>query len=169
MREAIRLLEREGLATVLPRRGAVVTELSAHEVAELFEIRTALFALVVQKIAAALPPDLEAALESGIRRLEALATLPDGGSAYAETVYKLLIVVARSCDNLRLQQMLGALSLQTLRYSKLGLASVERRQKSVQLWRDTLDALKRGNVELAVKLSQQRIIESGAEALRSLA
>nr|MBP6647566.1 GntR family transcriptional regulator [Burkholderiaceae bacterium] len=62
-----------------------------------------------------------------------------------------------------------ALSLQTLRYSKLGLASVERRQKSVQLWRDTLDALRRGNVELAVKLSQQRIIESGAEALRSLA
>jgi DNA-binding GntR family transcriptional regulator len=169
VREAIRLLEREGLATVLPRRGAVVTELSAHEVAELFEIRTALFALVVQKIAAALPPDLEVALESGIRRLEALATLPDGGSAYAETVYKLLIVVARSCDNLRLQQMLGALSLQTLRYSKLGLASVERRQKSVQLWRDTLDALRRGNVELAVKLSQQRIIESGAEALRSLA
>ena len=169
VRESIRLLEREGLVTVLPRRGAVVTELSAHEVGELFEIRTALFALVVQKITRAFPPELQATLESGIQRLEALATLPDGGGAYAETVYKLLIVVARSCDNLRLQQMLSALSLQTLRYSKLGLASVERRLKSVQLWRETLAAIQQGNVDLAVKLTQQRIIDSGAEALRSLA
>ena len=169
VREAIRLLEREGLATVLPRRGAVVTELTAHEVGELFEIRTALFALVVHKIATTLPADLLATLEAGTQRLDALATVPDGGDAYAETVYKLLIVVARSCDNLRLQQMLSALSLQTLRYSKLGLASVERRLKSAKLWRDTLEALKRGDVETAVKLSQQRIIDSGAEAVRSLA
>ena len=169
VREAIRLLEREGLATVLPRRGAVVTELTAHEVGELFEIRTALFSLVVGKIATTLPPELVATLEAGTQRLDALATLPDGGDAYAETVYKLLIVVARSCDNLRLQQMLSALSLQTLRYSKLGLASVERRLKSAKLWRETLEALKRGDVETAVKLSQQRIIDSGAEAVRSLA
>ena len=168
VREAIRLLEREGLATVLPRRGAVVTELSAHEVAELFEIRTALFALVVKKITKAAPPELLLSLRAGIARLESLADEPGGGDAYAETVYKLLIVVARACDNLRLQQMLSALSLQTLRYSKLGLASVARRRKSAQLWRDSLDAIERGDADLAVRLSQQRIVESGDEALRSL-
>ncbi len=79
VREAIRLLEREGLATVLPRRGAVVTELSAHEVAELFEIRTALFALVVKKITKAAPPELLLSLRAGIARLESLADEPGGG------------------------------------------------------------------------------------------
>lgn len=168
VREAIRLLEREGLATVLPRRGAVVTELSAHEVGELFEIRTALFALVVEKIVRQPKPELLSTLRAGVLRLEALASDPAGGDAYAETVYKLLIVVARNCDNLRLQRMLSALSLQTLRYSKLGLASLERRRQSSQLWRQTLKAIESGDVDTAVQLSRQRIVDSGAEALRAL-
>jgi DNA-binding transcriptional regulator YhcF (GntR family) len=52
IREALRILEREGLATLLPRRGAIVTELSADELRELLEIRAGLFEMVVRKIAA---------------------------------------------------------------------------------------------------------------------
>jgi DNA-binding transcriptional regulator YhcF (GntR family) len=42
VREAIRLLEREGLVTVLPRRGALVTQLSSDELRELYEVRSSL-------------------------------------------------------------------------------------------------------------------------------
>jgi DNA-binding transcriptional regulator YhcF (GntR family) len=52
IRDALRILEREGLATLLPRRGAIVTELSADELRELLEIRAGLFEMVVRKIAA---------------------------------------------------------------------------------------------------------------------
>lgn len=168
VREAIRVLEREGLVTVLPRRGAVVTELSAHEVAELFEIRAALFALVVQKIVQQPDTELLAALRAGVARLDALAEGEGDGDAYAETVYRLLVLVARHCDNLRLQRMLSALSLQTLRYSKLSLARVERRKRSARLWRSTLTAIERGDTERAVALARQRIRESSDEALRQL-
>lgn len=168
VREAIRVLEREGLVTVLPRRGAIVTELSAQEVTELFEIRGALFALVVRRIIEQRPPDLMAALRAGLARLEAQAEDPAGGDAYAETTYRLLIMVARMCGNVRLQRMLTALSLQTLRYSKLALASLERRQRSVRLWRNTLSAIDKGDAERAVALTQQRIQESGTEAVRAL-
>jgi DNA-binding transcriptional regulator YhcF (GntR family) len=41
IRDALRILEREGLATLLPRRGAIVTELSADELRELLEIAPA--------------------------------------------------------------------------------------------------------------------------------
>ncbi len=169
VREAIRILEREGLVTVLARRGAVVTQLTADELRELIEIRAALFDTVARKAALARPPELLAVLRGGVARLEALSTAPGDGDAYAETTYRLVLITARFCGNRRLQRMLAALSLQTLRYSKLGLQSVDRRKRSVRLWRQALTALERGDVDRLVALSRQRIEESGEEAARLLA
>lgn len=169
VREAIRILEREGLATILARRGAIVTELSAEELRELFEIRAGLFDVVARQLAAERPPELLAVLRSGVARLEALADGVHDGDAYAETTYRLILIAARFSGNRRLAQMLGALSLQTLRYSKLGLESVERRRRSVRLWRQALVALERGDADKLMALSRQRIAESGEEAARRLA
>jgi len=168
VREAIRILEREGLATILARRGAIVTELSADELREIFELRAGLFDIVARKVAAAPPAELVAVLRSGLLRLETLAEAPEGGSDYAETTYRLLLITARFCDNRRVQRLLAALSLQTLRYSKLGLATVERRRRSVKLWRQAMTALERGDAERLMALTRQRIHESGDEAARRL-
>ena len=168
VREAIRILEREGLATILARRGAIVTELSGQELREMFQIRSALFETVARTVAASRPPELMAVLRAGLGRLEALAEDPGAGDAYAETTYRLLLITTRFCGNQRLQRLLAALSLQTLRYSKLGLRSVERRQRSASLWREALDALERGDAQTLVEVSRQRIAESGDEAARQL-
>ena len=168
VREAIRILEREGLVTVLPRRGAVVTQLSARELRELFEVRSGLFDIVVRKVAAERPPELLAALRAGVERLEALAELPDEGDTYAETTYRLIVIAARFAGNDRLYRMIKALSLQTLRYSKLGLASIERRRRSAALWRRSQQALEQGDVDRLLSLSRQRIQESGDEAAARL-
>jgi DNA-binding GntR family transcriptional regulator len=168
IREAIRILEREGLATILARRGAIVTELSATELQELLDIRAGLFELVARKLAAQPSPELLAMLDAGVARLQTLAQEPDAGDAYAETTYRLLILCARQCGNRRLQRMLTALSLQTLRYSKLGLASVVRRQRSADLWQQTTEALRAGDVARTVALTRLRIEESGQESIRQL-
>jgi DNA-binding GntR family transcriptional regulator len=168
IRDALRILEREGLATILARRGAIVTDLSAEELGELLEIRSGLFELVVRKLVARRGPDTVALLGAGVARLEALAAAPDAGGEYAETTYRLLLLLARQCGNKRLQRMLTALSLQTLRYSKLGLASVLRRQRSAALWREAAQAFAEGDVERMVLLTRQRIEESGAEAIHQL-
>lgn len=168
IREAIRILEREGLATILARRGAIVTELTATELKELLEIRAGLFELVSRKLAAQPSPELLAMMDAGVTRLQALAQEPDAGDAYAETTYRLLILCARQCGNRRLQRMLTALSLQTLRYSKLGLASVARRQRSADLWQQATEALRQGDVERMVTLTRLRIEESGEESIRQL-
>ena len=164
VRDALRILEREGLVTLLPRRGVIVTDLGAQELRELLEIRAGLFEIVVRKLASQGSPAFMQILQAGVDRLESLSTVADAGSEYAETTYRLLILCARQVDNLRLQRLLSALSLQTLRYSKLGLASVARRQQSVRLWRETLAALTAGDVALAVALTRQRIEMSGEEA-----
>ena len=168
VRDALRILEREGLATILARRGAIVTELSSEELRELLEIRSGLFELVVRKLACPPSPHILALLQAGVERLEALANAPGDGGEYAEIAYKLLILCARQCGNKRLQRMLTALSLQTLRYSKLGLASVQRRQRSAALWREATEAFATGDVERMVALTRQRIDESGAEAISQL-
>ncbi len=168
VREALRILEREGLVTILPRRGAIVSELSATELRELLEIRAGLFEIVVRKLVAQPQPDTLRMLQAGVERLSQLARVPDAGDDYAQTTYRLLILCSRQSGNRRLQNMLTAISLQTLRYSKLGLASMERRERSASLWRDAAQAFARGDVERMVMLTRQRIDESAQEAARLL-
>lgn len=168
VREAIRILEREGLVAVLPRRGAVVSSLSASELRELFEIRAGLFEIALRKVAATRPPELLAAMRAGVARLEALAEDPAGGDAYAETTHRLIQISARFAGNERLRRMIAALSLQSLRYSKLGLASIERRRRSLRLWKQAAKALERGDVEQMLQLARQRSEESANEAARLL-
>jgi DNA-binding transcriptional regulator YhcF (GntR family) len=52
VRDALRILEREGLVAIHARRGAQVTELSEQEVAEVFEVRAALLRIVSERLAA---------------------------------------------------------------------------------------------------------------------
>lgn len=168
IRDAIHVLEREGLVTVLPRRGAIVTELTANEVKEIFEVRAGLFEIVARKVAAIGNPDLLALLKAGVARLDRLASMKDDDGAYAETSYRLSILSARACGNERLAKMIAALSLQTLRYSKLSLKSMTRRRRSARIWQEAFDALSRGDNNRYVQLARQRVEESGAEAVRLL-
>jgi DNA-binding GntR family transcriptional regulator len=168
VREALRILEREGLATLLARRGAIVTDLSAQELSELLDIRAGLFEVAVRKLMAQPSAQLLPLMRAGTERLQALAAQDGAGELYAQTTYRLLILVARLTGNRRLQRMLTSISLQTLRYSKLGLSSVARRQRSVSLWQQAIVALESGDADRVVQLTRQRIEESAQEAVQQL-
>lgn len=168
VRDALRILEREGLVTLLARRGAIVTELSAQELQELLEIRAGLFEVAARKLMAPPNPQFLQLIREGTRRLQELAIEDEAGETYAETTYRILILAVRLTGNRRLQRMLTSISLQTLRYSKLGLASQERRKRSVTLWTKALRALEKGDADDLVRLTRQRIDESAQEALQKL-
>ncbi len=90
------------------------------------------------------------------------------GNCYAEAIHRLIQISARFAGNERLRRMIAALSLQSLRYSKLGLASVERRRRSARLWKQAARALERGDLEQMLVLARQRSEESAEEAARRL-
>ena len=69
VREAIRQLATEGLLTLRPNRGAVVTELAPDDIMELFEMRAALEGLAVRKAVTRLDADTEDSLFVILRRL----------------------------------------------------------------------------------------------------
>ena len=78
VREAIRQLDSEGLLTIRPNRGAVVTTLTPEDVLELFEMRAVLEGLAARKAAVLMDDDTEDQLFLILRRMRrATATSVD--------------------------------------------------------------------------------------------
>ena len=90
VREALRLLEKDGLVTILARRGAQVTKLSIPEVREIFDIRVALNGLRDRSIAE--DPErlkLLPMLEAEVAELSRLARNARHSNEYVECVFRL--------------------------------------------------------------------------------
>lgn len=169
VREALRLLERDGLVTILPRRGAQITNLTTAEVKEIFDIRAVLNGLRDRELAE--DPDrmrLLPALETEVTRLVRYARQPEMGDAYIETVFALNRLLTQASRNSRLRQILDSLALQTLRYSRLGLSTPQRRRQSVQNWQKLVKAIREGDGAAAERAAQQRVLDSRDAAIRQL-
>lgn len=169
VREALRLLEKDGLVTFLPRRGAQVTRLSIDEVKEIFDIRAMLNGLRDRLVAEdSARGEILPALEAEVANLARFAEGADSGDAYVDTVTRIDRILARACSNRRLTAILGSLMLQTLRYRQLGLASPERRRQSAQNWQKLIQAIRDGNGEAAERIARQRVLDSRDAAIESL-
>jgi DNA-binding GntR family transcriptional regulator len=138
VREALRMLESEGLVTILPQRGAQVTMLTADEVRDVFEIRANLMGLACQRLAAAATPAIAGQLET---LLKALRTARDDGEAYVHASLAISEFCVRNAGSKRLADLILSFGRQTARYTRLSLSTAERRRQSYAMWRDLVDAL----------------------------
>ncbi len=140
VREALRILEKDGVVTMQPNRGARVTSLSAREVEDLFEIRRLLFGWVAERLCREATPAQLDAIEDRIRLLEKLAPQSRRETEYMQTVYQLPALIADMAGNRRLAQMLEPINRQTFRYTQTKLRSPEGRRQSAIHWREWFDA-----------------------------
>ncbi len=115
IREAIRKLELENLVIMVPRKGAVVAEITEKSLRDVLEVRRALEALAVQLAC-------EKILDSEIEELKVAAkefeeALKTGDvTVYAEADVKFHDIIYRTTDNQRLIQLLYNLREQMYRY-----------------------------------------------------
>jgi DNA-binding GntR family transcriptional regulator len=169
-REALRLLEKDGLITILPRRGAMVTKLSIDEVREIFEIRAVLNGLRDRSVAESAARDaVLPQLEAEVATLAQCARRPELGEDYVETVLRINRVLNRATPNRRLSAYLTSLEQQTARYSRLGLSTPERRRQSVQRWQRLMRAIRAGDGAQAETIARERVLESRDAAIALLA
>jgi len=168
VREALRILEREGLVTMSPRRGAQVTALSIAEVEQLFDIRAALSSLAAQQAARNIRPGELEALRRTVDAMGRLAEDGGGGTEYVALSSQCSQIVATAARNPRLLAMLLSLWRQTLRYSQLGLGSRERRRESARSWAALAAAVAAGDADRAGAVMARTILLSKAEAVRRL-
>jgi DNA-binding GntR family transcriptional regulator len=169
VREALRILERDGLVTILPRRGALVSDLSVAEVKEIFDIRAMLNGLRDRLIAEdAGRKNVLAALEPHVAQLTRLARDTKREQDYVEAVWTINHVLTQACPSARLKTILDSLARQTLRYSQLGLATPERRRQSVRHWQNLIEALRKGDGAKAERIARDRVTDSRDAAIRAL-
>jgi DNA-binding GntR family transcriptional regulator len=167
VREALRLLELRGLVSIVPQRGAQVTKLERRELEDLFEIRAVLLGLASRRVARDRSPAAAAVLAVGHARLK--AALGDA-TAYARASADMAADIARLSGNRQLADYIADFALRIGRYARLGLASPERRARSLSNWNRLMRAFAAGDAEKAEathrKLSTENLIAALAELER---
>ena len=115
IREAIRMLELEGLVTMIPRRGAEVAQITEKGLRDVLEVRQALDALSIELTC-------ERITEEEIRELRRACdtfvqmTRTQDAVRIAQADVALHDIIVRASGNDRLIQMVGNLSQQMYRY-----------------------------------------------------
>lgn len=165
IREALRILEKRGLVSILPQRGARVNDLSPKELEDLFEIRAALLGVASRRLAERGSDEDRRQIREGLRALE--ASLEDA-SAYARASAKLVATITRLSGNDQIDSYIGELSQRFGRYARLGLATRERRDESISTWRKLLRAIIAKDGETAEAVHRKLALRNLAAGLEQI-
>jgi DNA-binding GntR family transcriptional regulator len=93
IRDALRVLEQDGLVQILPNRGAIVPEVHGSDILEVYALRAALGSLALQKLLHAPANATGAKLEKSLRRFErAVARASAREAAEADLAFQSAIV-----------------------------------------------------------------------------
>lgn len=160
VREALRQLEVEGLITYYPNRGAIVTELSALEVQEIYEIRVALETLALRLAMDNLSGEDLKRAEDVLDRIEA----EHEASRWVDLNWQFHDALYGAAKRPRLVSMIKTLYVQVDRYVHLQLKGLNYMDRSQREHRELLSACQQKNVERSVLLLEQHI-QAAADSL----
>ena len=156
VREAIRKLEQEGLARTLPRRGALVADITRTDLEDVLEVRMALEVLAVQKACSTITPDqLEKLAQAAEGFEQSLAQEDLTAAAQADELFHEIICDATG--NRRLMQLLYTLRSQIYRYRLENLKNPRSHAELVREHRMILQALQDHDESQAKKAVRMHI------------
>lgn len=161
VREALRILERDGLVQIHARRGAQVTQLNVGEVNDLFEVRISLLGLAARLAAERRDPEFMARFRASVERLAEISRNGDA-DAYTSAVYRHNLLLAEGSGNHFLRNLVFSLAHQTLRYARLGLSTPKRRAQSARNWRLLLAAVQ-GNEPKAAQAAAEKLVRDSRD------
>lgn len=165
VRDALRILEGEGLVEILPRRGARVTNLSIREVDQLYEIRAVLLGLSARLVARHRPPQAIEELTSLLQQLEKSFNKKNDFENHFQISSQLNRVIVTKSGNDNLTAMLLKVARQVARYQRLGISTAERRAESLEGWRNIVDAIVSGDEDRAERCQRTQVQKSHAKIL----
>lgn len=155
VREAIRKLELENFVVMIPRKGAYVAGVSHKDVADVFEIRSALEGLAAGLAA-------ERATDEEIEQMERFLLYNEGEEMTLEQIVNsdtdFHALVYKASRNERLIQILANLREQIQRFRATSLAVPGRLKDAIDEHRGIVDALARHDVEEAQALAAAHIV-----------
>ena len=164
IREAIRMLEEEGLALTIPRRGAQVAKMTEKDMEDVYEIRRTLEMLALTYFKNGLSVDRIADLRYAQKVFE--EAVAEGDHAEIERKDNdFHAVIYAATGNGRLVNIMNSLQEQLSRYRWAYLQHHSRLQELIEEHRIIVDALESGSPEAAIAAttahldSQENIIK----------
>lgn len=168
VREALRILERERLIEFRARRGAVVTEPNADDLKDIYVVREALFAILLRELMEEKPEALDALFDELMPKLSK-AVQELAVDAYASATFLANLAMAGMSRNRLVADLLNSISLRTLRYVRLGLAShPDSLESSIKTWRALQRAVAKRDIDAVLQTARKRIESSRDTAVRAL-
>ena len=172
VREAIRMLEHEGLVVMKPRRGAQVAKITEQELNDVLEVRKSLEMLAANKACERMTEeDMKAMRDAGaeFRKLALnphcdLTALTEADVAFHDTIY-------RGTRNRRLNQILANLREQMYRFRLEYLKDASIRESLVSEHEEIMRAVAGRDGELAAGLigkhmdDQQKVIHASSASM----
>jgi DNA-binding GntR family transcriptional regulator len=167
IREALRMLESEGLVTMVPNRGAIVTEAGIKEATDVYHTRAALEGLMVRLF-------VQRASDAQIGRLEAIVEALDAGNAafeldrFRRLKSEFFHVLVEGADNAAAARALSAIHTRVAQFWATSLSHPRRPRESVVEVRRMMEAIRARDEERAYAACQHHVQRALANVLQVL-
>ena len=166
IREAIRMLEQEGLAVTIPRKGAEVARMTEKDMEDVLQIREALDDLAVQVACDKITQEQLERLMATMKNFELAVQAGDLSKIVAYDV-EFHDVIYEATDNPKLVILLSNLREQIYRYRVEYLKEKENYPMLIQEHKAILNALKEKNKECVVTAMHTHI-RNQAETVKNI-
>lgn len=167
IREAIRMLELEGLVTMIPRRGAEVSRISVQDLRDVLEVRTSLESLAArlacERINAQQKQELRNAADAFVK-----STLSGNATTVAQADVRFHDIILNASGNKQLIQLVSNLSERMFRYRLQYVKDTKNHKKLIQEHSLIMNSILDGNVDAAIKHVETHIDNQEINVLNQL-
>lgn len=168
VREALRELTSEGLVTVVPQRGAMVSAPTISEAADLYEVRAALESIIVTRFVERATPSQVMRLDAAVEHFAEVAAA--GGEirnilAAKDEFYTVLVEGAASSS---LKQLIEGIQARVRILRATSLSTSGRSEQAVAELRGVVRAIKERDASRAAALCAAHVRTAATTALAAL-
>lgn len=167
VREAIRMLEQEGLVIMIPRKGAQVAQITMKDLNDVLEVRMGLEELAMQFACKRITPEQVTELRRALLEIERLLATDDV-TALAQADVDFHDIIYRATDNRRLNQIINNVREQMYRYRVEYLKDSRIRGTLLQEHREIYQAVAARDTEKARAYIRQHIMNQQQSIARSI-
>ena len=166
IREAIRMLEQEGLAVTIPRKGAEVAKMTEKDMEDVLQIREALDELAAKIACEQISEEQLEELVATMHEFEE-STKTDNVKKIAEADVKFLDIIYQSTGNPKLVNMLNNLREQMYRYRVEYLKDENNYPTLMKEHKDIVEGLVRKN-KMQVTETMHQHVKNQAVAVKAM-
>ncbi len=167
IRGALHRLKEDGLVEITPNRGAVVLGIDKNDLIDIYKVRNRLEGLASASAAKSISPDILEELRESVELSEFYINRGDTEKVKElDTAFHQMIY--RASGNRQLESILTELHRKIKTYRKLSLSVSGRVERSVSEHREILEAIEKGDSQLADTLTSCHIERALANVIFAL-